>query len=249
MLLPTTRPADQSFDKMLRATPQLQLQTLFVLDERGRIHSTREPRPAPAPAFVFVRGMAVCVWAVRTDVPERVAGELDRLASQERPRIVGDLDQPLLHARRYEEILGGRIKSGPAFEFPDQLVPTGSGGESIVRDEAALAHHFAGWVSGEIESGRAPVMAIHEGGHPVSVCFCARRSAAARAPAAEAGVETANAFRGRGYAPRVATAWAAMVREQGLVPLYSTDWENHASLAVARKLELIPFAADFSIEV
>src|SRR5436189_1864608 len=114
---------------MLRATPQMQLQTLFVLDERGRVCSTREPRPTPAPAFVFVRGMAACAWAVRADVPERVADELDRLAAQERPRPVMR-DQPLLHARRYEELLGGRIKWGPAFEFPDQLPPTE--GESIV---------------------------------------------------------------------------------------------------------------------
>jgi len=225
---------------MPRATPQLQLETLFVLDGWRRIRSTREPQPVPGPAFVFIRGTAACAWAVRADVAGCLAGELDRLASQERPSATWD--QPLLHARRYEDILGGRIKWGPAFEFPDQLPPTG--GESVVRDEAALNHHFAGWVAGEIESGRAPVMAVHEGGYPVSVCFCARRSAAA----AEAGVETAGAFRGRGYAPRVTTAWAAAVRRQGLVPLYSTGWENDASRAVARKLDLVPFATDFAID-
>ena len=84
----------------------------------------------------------------------------------------------------------------------------------------------------------------YEGGHPVSVCFCARRTAAA----AEAGVETAAAFRGRGYGPRVVTAWAAAVRSQGLVPIYSTGWENNASRAVARKLGLVPFATDFAVD-
>lgn len=66
--------------------------------------------------------------------------------------------------------------------------------------------------------------------------------------AAEAGIETVAPFRGRGYAPRVAIAWARQVRSLGLTPLYSTDWSNHASLAVARKLKLVPFAADFSVE-
>ena len=226
---------------MPRATPQLQLETLFVVDGLRRICSSREPKPTPAPAFFFIRGEAACAWAVRADVAERVASELDRLASEERPSAVWD--QPLLHARRYEDILGRRIKSGPAFEFPDRLPATH--GASIVRDEAALNHHFAGWVSGEIEAGRAPVMGIHENGHPVSVCFCARRSAVA----AEAGVETASASRGRGYAPRVVAAWAAVVREQGIVPLYSTGSENHASLAVARKLDLMRFATDFSVDV
>jgi RimJ/RimL family protein N-acetyltransferase len=81
-------------------------------------------------------------------------------------------------------------------------------------------------------------------GDAVSVCFCARRSSAA----AEAGVETAAAFRGRGYAARAVIAWAALVRADGLTPLYSTDWSNHASLAAARKLQLTPFAADFSVD-
>src|SRR5688500_18111087 len=229
------------FDQMPRATPLLQLETLFVLDGRRRIRSTREPRPSPGPAFVMIRGAATCAWAVRADVPERVVGELDRLASDESPSAAWE--QPLRHARRYEDLLGSRIKFGPAFEFPERLRP--SGGEPVVRDEAALNHHFAGWMTGEIDAGRGPVMAIYEGRHPVSVCFCARRLTAA----AEAGVETARAFRGRGYAPRVAMAWAAAVRSQGLVPLYSTEWENHASLAVARKLDLVPFATDFSISM
>jgi hypothetical protein len=235
------------------ATPQLQLETLFVLDARRRIRSTREPRPSPGPGFVFIRSAANCAWAVRADVADRVAGEIDRLASDERPSAAWD--QPMLHARRYEEVLGGRMRWGPAFEFPDQLSSSGSATGSrsgsacepgVVRDEAPLGHHFAGWTSGEIEAGRAPVMAVHgEDGHPVSICFCARRSSAA----AEAGVETAAAFRGRGYAPRVTTAWASAVRELGLIPLYSTDWQNLASLSVARKLALVHFATDFSVEM
>jgi hypothetical protein len=42
--------------------------------------------------------------------------------------------------------------------------------------------------------------------------------------------------------------WARQVRALGLIPLYSTDWSNHASLAVGRKLKLAAFAADFSVE-
>jgi hypothetical protein len=248
-----------SHHKMLVATPQLQLETLFVLNGgrgghggRRRIRSTLEPRPSAGPAFVFIRGAAACAWAVRADVSERVAGELDRWGSQEPPSAMWD--EPLRHARRYAEILGGLIKGGPAFQFPDRLLSTTTTmtsttereGACIVRDEAALNHHFRGWVTGEIDAGRGPVLAVRdEQGRPVSVCFCARRSPAA----AETGVETAREFRGRGYAPRVVTAWAAAVREQGVVPLYSTGWENHASLAVARKLGLVRFATDFSIDV
>jgi len=49
-------------------------------------------------------------------------------------------------------------------------------------------------------------------------------------------------------APRAVIAWATRVRADGLTPLYSTDGSNGASLAVARKLGLVPFATDFSVE-
>jgi predicted GNAT family acetyltransferase len=68
-------------------------------------------------------------------------------------------------------------------------------------------------------------------GHAISVCFCARRSQLA----AEAGVETAVGYRGRGFASRVSAAWARLIRRSGRLPLYSTSWSNTASLAVARK--------------
>jgi len=225
---------------MVTADPRLQLDTLFVTDARGRIVSTREPGPSPGPAFAFVRGVSNCVWAVRANVPEPVALEVLRLASEEVP--TSAWDRPLRHAERYASLLGGRLRSGPAFVFPAEL---GDEGDVVaVDDEHELNHHFSGWVPGEIAAGRAPVCAVRVDGRAVSVCFCARRSAAA----AEAGVETATPFRGRGLAPRAVIAWATRVRADGLTPLYSTDGSNGASLAVARKLGLVPFAADFSVE-
>lgn len=229
---------------MTKPTPGLQLETLFVLDERQRIVATREPHPSPGPAFILIRGESACAWAVRADVPEPAALELDRLASEEPPSAAWD--RPLRHAERYAGLLAGRIRSGPAFAFPEQLEGAGHAGDvSDISDEAELRHHFSGWLAGEIDGGRAPVVAIRdECGQTVSVCFCARRSPAA----AEAGIETAAAFRGRGYAPRVAIVWARRARALGLTPLYSTDWSNHASLALARKLKLVPFAVDFGVE-
>lgn len=78
---------------------------------------------------------------------------------------------------------------------------------------------------------------------PVSICFCARRSKVA----AEAGLDTAAAFRGRGFGPRATIAWAHATRALGLEPLYSTAWDNAASLAVARKLRLQPYACTWSL--
>jgi hypothetical protein len=231
---------DFSTEQMTEATPHLQLETLFVMDERRRIVSTREPHPSRGPAFMIVRGASACAWAVRAGVPEPVALELNRWSSQEQPSAAWE--RPLVHTERYTALLGVRIRSGPAFEFPEHLESVGE--TFVVESEAELNHHFSGWIPGEIDAGRGPVVAIREEEYAVSVCFCARRSGAA----AEAGIETAALFRGRGYAARVAIAWARRIRAEGLIPLYSTDWSNHASLAVARKLKLVPFATDFSIE-
>jgi predicted GNAT family acetyltransferase len=106
-----------------------------------------------------------------------------------------------------------------------------------------LQHNFRGWVAGEIAAGRLPVIAVSKDGVPVSICFCARRSDLA----AEAGVETAEAFRGLGLGPRVTAAWALAIRAEGRIPLYSTSWTNSASLSVARKLGLIAYASGWSI--
>ena len=80
-------------------------------------------------------------------------------------------------------------------------------------------------------------------GEVVAVCHSARLTPAA----AEAGVETATAYRGRGFAGAVVLCWAQAVVAQGRLPLYSTNWTNHASRAVARKLGLTMFGEDFSI--
>jgi GNAT acetyltransferase len=233
------------------STVDLHLRTCLVLDEAGRIVSTREPQATRGPLFAIVRSATACAWAVRADLPVDVVGELDRLAREEPPAT--DLRDAPVFAERYVSLLKGRVDSsqlpatktrhsdGPAFAFPDALSrPTGI---VFVDDEGLFDRHFRGWVPGEIAAGRAPVMAIVEDGFPVSICFCARTSTIA----AEAGLETAEAYRGRGYGTRVTAAWALAIRAAGRVPLHSTAWTNHASLAVARKLGLAAYACSWGL--
>lgn len=222
------------------STPELQLQTMFVLDAAGRLVSTREPQASPGPVFALVRSPTRCAWAVHTDISEEMARELDRLARAEPP--LSNLHDEPVHADRYKALIGGQVRSGPAFCFPKEMTLQPSD-VVVVWDEHLLQHHFRGWIEGEIDAGRAPVMAITDGRYPVSVCFSARSSGIA----AEAGVETAAAFRGRGLAGCVTAAWGIAVRASGRVPLYSTDWSNMSSIAVARKLRLEPYAADWSV--
>ena len=233
------------------STAELHLKTLFVLDGDGRITSTREPGATRGPLFSLVRSETDCVWAVRADVPNDLADELDALARQETPAV--DFRNAPAYADRYVSILQNRIWSGrqstatirrsggPAFAFPDSVAQPDD--VVIVEDERLLDHNFQGWVAGEIAAGRGPVMGIVKDGYPVSICFCARSSGVA----AEAGLETAEAFRGRGFGPRVTAAWALAIRASGRIPLYSTSWTNEPSLKVACKLGLKAYASGWSV--
>src|SRR3954470_15286731 len=112
---------------MISATPQLQLETLFVLGDRGRILSTREPQPSPGPAFMLIRGSTEVAWAVRDDVAHGVADELDRLARQE--PVSSEWERSPIHARLYQALLRGRVGWGPAFRFPESVgTPGGAAG-------------------------------------------------------------------------------------------------------------------------
>jgi hypothetical protein len=210
--------------------------------------STREPTASSGPLFSLVRSARGCAWAVHANVSNGLADEFDRLAGEEPAPV--DLRQKPVHAEKYDLLAGGRVGSpaaarvveqGVAFTFPGTLVRPSD--IAVIEDERLLDHHFRGWVPGEIAAGRSPVLAIVEDGYPVSVCFCARLSDTA----AEAGLETAEPFRGRGFGPRVTAAWALAIRATGRVPLYSTELTNGASLSVARKLGLVPYASTWSV--
>src|SRR5208337_4671019 len=183
-----------------------------VLDEHGRIMSTREPEPAPGPLFTLIRGASSCAWSVRADVPGELAAQLGRLAGEEPP--IQDPQAAPLHADTYLSLVRGQVVSGPAYTFPEGIaLPVDV---TPVDNLHLLEHSFRGWTAAEIP-GRSPILAVMDGGYPVSACFCARSSETA----AEAGVETAAAFRGRGFAPRVTAAWAVAIRASGRIPLYS----------------------------
>ena len=219
-------------------SPEFHLQNQFVFDGNGRISGTRSPETRLGPLFHLVRGKESCAWALRVDVPRHIADELDGLARAEPP--VSDFRDAPIYAERYTSLLGRRVESGTVFTFPEEIVqPCGT---VFIEDIQSLDHHFSGWTVSEIPY-RTPLVALVEEGYTVSVCFCAWRSDAA----AEAGLETAASFRGRGLGPRVTAGWALAIRASGRVPLYSTSWSNGASLAVARKLGLAAYGSKWSI--
>lgn len=226
---------------MEQATPALQMRTLFRMNGDGRLVGTNEPDGEHGPAFVIIRGLEQVAWAVHANVPPDLACELDVLASRE-PPLRGPEDEPV-YASRYRDLVGGIVYSGPSFCIHRLPRLEGLHGIATVTDERVLQVHFPGWRTGEIALGRAPVRAVLQDGAAVSVAFSARWGA----QAAEAGVDTAESFRGLGYAPRVVAAWAHAALALGRLPLYSTSWDNGASRAVARKLDLRLYAVEWAL--
>jgi predicted GNAT family acetyltransferase len=110
-----------------------------------------------------------------------------------------------------------------------------------VTDPAVLHPELAPW-GPELEL-RRPCFGMMDGGLVVSICCCARTTP----EAAEAGVETATGYRGRGLAAKAVAAWAEAVIASGRVAFYSTSRENLASQAVARKLGAVEFGEDWSL--
>lgn len=205
-----------------------------MLDARGRIAATNEPAPQRGPRLTLIRSASQVAWAVRGDVDDATAARVAALAASEpcEPRA-----EPV-HLARYNELLGGPSDSGPTFAMPELPAQPCM----VITTLAPLLRHLRGWTAEELP-GCQPIVAICEGDDAVSVCFSARLSATA----AEAGVYTSSAHRGRGLASVVTAAWAAAIRAGGRVPIYSTSWTNSASLAVARKLGLVAYASQLDV--
>ena len=221
---------------------ELQAETLFVHDEAQRLLYVNEPERPEAPRFFLGRTKKGHICRFRHDVPDTVVGQLEAYALRE-PK---ELDEKPVYLEAYKDILRQhgpvqKVWSGPAYRFPE--VPHESSGVVRITEANAdlLDEHFAEWKA-DLEACQ-PCVAVVQGSCAVSLCCSSRTSA----HAAEAGLETAPTFRGQGYAVKVVSGWAAAVREQGRMPLYSTSWDNGASQAVARKLGLILYATDFHV--
>ncbi|HJM75756.1 MAG TPA: GNAT family N-acetyltransferase [Dehalococcoidia bacterium] len=87
-----------------------------------------------------------------------------------------------------------------------------------------------------------------EGDRAVSICFSSHRPGTAPGSGVEAGVDSLEGHRRRGYATRVIHARAAELLRQGRVPLYSTSWDNSAARAVARRLDMRLYGVSWGLD-
>lgn len=227
---------------------EMQVEALFTHDALGRIMAINEPGGGPAPRVFFGRTTLGNVWRFRHGLPGEAVHRLEALAASE--PVVDELAAMPRQLEAMLAILGedGEARvghHGPAYRFPDHLpVPTGV--TRITASNRHLLRRMPAYLD-DVERGLdvyEPRLVVVEDGVAVSICNSARLTGRV----AEAGVETLEGYRGRGYAPMVVTTWAQVIRESGRTPLYSTSWDNLASRAVARGLGLVMYGSDLSLE-
>jgi hypothetical protein len=129
------------------------------------------------------------------------------------------------------------IMRGKSYLFPKTLTPRDF--PDVVQLDATYHSQFEQFSPGEVMSPWA-VYAVIINGRIVSTC----QSSQENTSAAEAWVRTLPDFRKRGYARQVTAAWAYQLQQRGKTPFYSHRWDNIASEAVARSLQLTPYATE-----
>jgi RimJ/RimL family protein N-acetyltransferase len=223
----------------------IHVHALFTHDARSRLLFVNEPGGGDmATRFFLGRTQMGNLWRFRSDLPDSLVEELEALCLDE--PVTQELHAKPRHFETYLRLLETHtpVESlwlGPAYHFTKNVEPsrplltiTETDAEMLRGGFEALVAELPDW---------QPFVAIVVEGRAVSVC----RSVRITPDAHEAGVETLPEFRRKGYAKDVVAGWARLVQSTGAIPLYSTSWDNIASQAVAKKLGLVPFGADFHI--
>ena len=223
---------------------QYHVEADFTHDAHACLLRVNDAGAVPAPRFFLGRTAEGDLLRFRHDLGQDARRALEA-AVESHTRPGRSFDAPIDPAP-YQEILArlAPVEStwtGPAFRFPIELpVPAG-----VARISEATAHvlhpFFEEWLS-DVRLCQ-PMFALTVDGQAASLCCSVRQTSMAH----EAGIETAAPFRGRGYAARVAVAWARAVNDAGRVALYSTSWTNEASRGIARTLALTLFGSDLHI--
>lgn len=214
----------------------IQIETLFRLDAQGRIATSNA---LPVPRVYLGRTLEGQRLLLRDDLPDARVAELEAIAARE-PRIE-KLWEPPPPSREFHSALGSveREYRGPAFWLPESCDDARAAELVTPENVERLAGPF-GWLGPELADVSPAIVSLQDG-VAVSVCHCARQGPSATE------AETVEAARGRGHARRCVAAWAAHVRAAGRLPLYSTWWQNAASLALAASLGAVPYAEDFHL--
>lgn len=213
-------------------------------DANGQLTATRDPVPQPASRLFLGRSSEGNVWATRSDVDPATRDELHRLCAAEPVLAAPRAELTPACRERVRELLAPVAVEyrGPAYVLPERP-PHDPRAREVSADERSVWIEAFPWLAEEF-TAVAPVVIAFEAGRAAAICHTPR---GCTARAAEAGVETLEAFRGRGLATAAVACWARAIQRTGRLALYSTSWENAASRAIARRLSARLYGEDWHL--
>lgn len=221
----------------------LNMESLYRYDAGGLMLTDNEPDGAEAPRLAMLRTREGNLWRFGHALPEPLRRRLDALCAAvpvaDDLRAASAQDAAIRALLAEHAPIAGEYR-GPAYAFDAPPAPSAQGVLLHPGTQDLLDRHFPGE---RYPPEAGPVAVVVADGVAVARCFCARLTARA----AHAGLETAEAYRGRGYAVAAVATWAAAVFASGRLPLYGTTWENQASQGVARRLGLRLYGEDWSV--
>ena len=194
----------------------------------------------PAPRFYLTRPLYEKPHTYfRADVPKELREKLQSITNRE-PVLMLPNESPI-YDKEYRQLLGeSKISEDACFWLPEQPKLKAC---LLTKDniEPQMSHYFP-WLPEELLD--VPFCAAYlEDSQVVSIC----RSVRIILEAEEAGIETAELYRRKGYAFHTLAEWAEAVRRNGSIPLYSASTSNLASLGLAKKAGGIFFGNGFCV--
>ena len=226
--------------------PNQRFRALYLHNELGRIQALNQWDGGDAPRFHLMRTAQTNRWRFRSDLPLDLVKKLEALCRSE-PISTPSNEAPRLMAEAITLLdAGAPIEvewQGPIFKLGDMRATESRAETRSITPENAwmLEAGMPDWLPDVPH--RAPFLATVMTDRVVAVCASVRITDHVH----EAGVETWEKFRRRGFARDAVTAWANAVHATGALPIYSTSWDNVGSQGVARSLGATLIGTDFHI--
>lgn len=227
---------------------QIHVATLYRCDPDGRLRSVNEPGDEyDPPRFAMGRTPQGNLCRFRHDLPDDLVGALTFLCASE-PVVKSLEPRPWIYdavhtlLQRHAPVEGEY--RGPAYWMPGEIAAPPEAVQITNENAELLRAGFPAKLPRPHTYDSGPLVAAIADGQAVAICYCSRLSE----EAAEAGVDTLEAYRGQGHASSAVAGWAVAVRERGLLPMYSTTWNNLASRGVARRLGMVQYGEDWAID-
>ncbi|HEY1201474.1 MAG TPA: GNAT family N-acetyltransferase [Niastella sp.] len=207
------------------------------------INEPTEPYSYKPPILYACWAKSVFVFKMRADLPKSWQNKINnRLLQTDSFNTLEEIKVALI-ALTGELGVSVHLKSGPAFYIPREpvaasdVIEVHQGNREVLQPNDQYTYQHIDHLQ--------PCNAKIINGKAVAICRTVRRYLSL----VEAGVDTIEAYRNRGFGAQAVASWAAKAWSEGLIPCYSTASENKASLALASKMKMIQYATDISISL